>query len=585
MSQELLFKEISIFVFANFATLETSDRTNPIVFTPTFLNGAVGTYIYTVNKVLGRLDTKISLLKYKFTFTNSMLTTNKNVKYTSPKVTIKTAQYNTSFIGKDAQLTVSLTSQAFREMFIIWNDARKSTFKINTRTFSDDVVKVYNLQTMTRTALVASRFSDSMGLKNNNMVSRSPDSIVIGNYNIIQTKRYITNIFFTLAQSSGAYVGYSIWTKILLEYNIYTEIHKIRIVTMGDSITAGHPNYWAENEVNYIPNSGTGNYLSQYQYWLQRRLSDDYEVINSGRGSDTTERMVNRFTKDVIELSPQYCIIQGGTNDITWAVTQNKGNLDYLINTMEKAKQNLILMVNRCFANNIVPIIGTLIPRTSVTGIYKQALWDYNKWIIEYCNGRDGLYYVDFYNAGKDNIPPTPLEESPVTGSLNPLYDGDSVFDVYGNLVRRGYGIHPNIAGLKLMAEAIPLSIFSALKTGVKLYIDEECTVEENTENSDIYHNQYNIAFSNLDRGRTKVIIRYIKNVGNSPMLYTLYNTSESGIDMTFSTDGVNYSEIANGLLNNETINKIYIKVVVPRTGILPTVQSALSARSYKVLT
>jgi hypothetical protein len=53
---------------------------------------------------------------------------------------------------------------------------------------------------------------------------------------------------------------------------------------------------------------------------------------------------------------------------------------------------------------------------------------------------------------------------------------------------------------------------------------------------------------------------------------------------MTFSLDEVNYTEFVNGLLNNETVNTIYVKIVVPRTGVIPSVQSALSTRSYKVI-
>lgn len=92
------------------------------------------------------------------------------------------------------------------------------------------------------------------------------------------------------------------------EAPITTEVNPVRITTIGDSITAGHPNYWAE--------TGTGDVRSQYQYWLNRKLNGQYEIINKGYGSDTTDKMVARFDKDVLETYPQYCIIQGGTNDL-----------------------------------------------------------------------------------------------------------------------------------------------------------------------------------------------------------------------------------------------------------------------------
>ena len=91
-------------------------------------------------------------------------------------------------------------------------------------------------------------------------------------------------------------------------YKIEMEINKTRIVCFGDSITAGHPGYWAE--------SGTGDIEHSYPYWLDRRLKFKYEVINKGYGSDRTYDLLNRIDKDVIALNPQYCLIQIGTNDI-----------------------------------------------------------------------------------------------------------------------------------------------------------------------------------------------------------------------------------------------------------------------------
>lgn len=102
----------------------------------------------------------------------------------------------------------------------------------------------------------------------------------------------------------------TIYTIIEKPYLIYTEVNMVRIVTFGDSITAGHPNFWAE--------TGTGDIKSQYQYWLDRRLKGAYEILNKGYGSDTTDRMLARFNKDVLPYNAQYCIIQGGTNDLYW---------------------------------------------------------------------------------------------------------------------------------------------------------------------------------------------------------------------------------------------------------------------------
>ncbi|MDD4804553.1 MAG: GDSL-type esterase/lipase family protein, partial [Candidatus Pacebacteria bacterium] len=355
---------------------------------------------------------------------------------------------------------------------------------------------------------------------------------------------------------------------------IETEIHKIRVCTMGDSITAGHPGYWAE--------SGTGDPQSQYQYWLQRRLGDDFEVQNNGYGSDTTLRCLNRFDRDVVQRHPQYVIIQAGTNDIHWALAEAKDDQAYLDNKMEEAKINTIAMVNIAIDNNIIPIIGTLIPRTSAKGIYRQALWDFNDWIINYCNGREDVFYVDFYSAGKQNIPPTPLEEPNVPGNMNPLYDGDSRFDEYGNLIRRGQGVHPSVVGYKLMAEVIPLSLFKSLVSDVKIYLDENCTIEEESTVYADTTKEYHMKFKNLNRGRIRTTSRFIKNIGNNPVLYSLYPTEETGLDIKFSTEDSKYNDYINGIISSSGVVKIDIQLDVPKFGEVPEIALNLATRVMK---
>ena len=44
-------------------------------------------------------------------------------------------------------------------------------------------------------------------------------------------------------------------------------------------------------------------------------INNQYDVINKGFGSDRTYNVLARFKADVIDLHPQYCIIQVVTND------------------------------------------------------------------------------------------------------------------------------------------------------------------------------------------------------------------------------------------------------------------------------
>ena len=337
------------------------------------------------------------------------------------------------------------------------------------------------------------------------------------------------------------------------EAPITTEVNPVRITTIGDSITAGHPNYWAE--------TGTGDVRSQYQYWLNRKLNGQYEIINKGYGSDTTDKMVARFDKDVLETYPQYCIIQGGTNDLYWAMAESSGDQVALDRKLEVMKSNIIQMVQKCIANNIIPIVGTLIPRTGATGIYQKALFDFNDWIIQYCNELETAYYVDFFNAGKNNIPPTPLEDPTNRGALNPIYDGDAIYDEYGNLIKQGRGIHPNIEGYKIMADSIPTSIFQAQDSGVKLYLDSACTREEEFDNSDKMNPFYTISIDGLRRGKAKTFVRYVKNVGVGQVLYAMYYTGTHNINVRFVNEKGEYREFGNGSLPSGHSHAVYIEV------------------------
>jgi len=263
-------------------------------------------------------------------------------------------------------------------------------------------------------------------------------------------------------------------------------------------------------------------------------------------------------------------------------MAERKDDLAYLQAKMEQAKVNTISMIDLAIANNIIPIIGTLIPRTTAKGIYRQGLWDYNDWIIDYCNGRVGVYYVDFYNAGKKNIPETPLEEPSVPGNLNPLYDGDSVFDAYGNLIRRGQGVHPSVVGYKLMAEAFPLAIFKSLSAGVKMYLDEACTIEEDSETLADLSVIYSMEFKNVNRGRTKQTIRYLKNVGSYPVVFSINPTKEDGLDIKFSKVGQGWGEQINGQLYPNGVMQINMEVIIPKFGVVPKVQLNLAVRTMR---
>lgn len=368
----------------------------------------------------------------------------------------------------------------------------------------------------------------SMETWNTGQRTEYTDTMIVKTEAVNMHEAILNTISYQKTKCEGYIEGF-IYTPSTISGKIVMEINKTRIVCIGDSITAGHPGFWAE--------SMTGEITHQYPYWLDRRLKFQYEVINKGYGSDRTFNVLNRFQKDVLDLSPQYCLMQIGTNDIYWGGASADGSIEaFDSSTLADMKKNVMAMVELCFQNDIVPIIGMLIPRTQVVTdpVVKHGLYKFNEWIIEYANSTEGLNYVDFFNAGKDKIPATPLEDPKSPGAMNPIYDGDNVYDEMGNLVKYGAGIHLNAAGYRIMAEAIPLNLFTTIQSGVKMYMDEKCTIEAEYNTDDKQNPFYEIEIEGMKLTRTKKIVRYIKNIGNTQVLFSIYPNDLHNLDYNF---------------------------------------------------
>lgn len=336
-----------------------------------------------------------------------------------------------------------------------------------------------------------------------------------------------------------------------------------------------HPGFWAE--------SGTGIIEHQYEYWLNKRLNNQYDIINKGFGSDRTYNVLARMQKDVIDLHPQYCIIQAGTNDIYWGQAEANDNYEIFNKTLEDMKNNIMQCVQLCFDNGIIPIVGNLIPRTQAVTIpmVKYGLIEFNKWITEYANATDGLSYIDFFNAGKDNIPPTPLEDPENPYALNPLYDGDNKYDDNGNIVTYGAGIHLNTPGYRIMAEAIPLHYFKTILTGIKMYLDMDCTQEEKYNETDALYPFYEIAFNDLQLGRKKTIVRYLKNIGDSQVLFAMYQQNGYNIEYKFENEEKGSQEYISGILLPGKIAKIIMTITPLKEDSKSSITLYISGRQF----
>lgn len=170
----------------------------------------------------------------------------------------------------------------------------------------------------------------------------------------------------------------------------------IKIVALGDSITYGFP---------YLPNSS-------WVHLLSGELG--IPIINKGINGDTTAGMLDRFSSDVRD-KPSHVIIMGGANDAFAGVES------------EEVANNIWLMAQMALSHAIIPVIGLPTPCNFPA---EEALLVQYREILKTCALRANIDIIDFYSAMVDEN----------TGQIKLGLDYD--------------GIHPNLAGYKVMANA-----------------------------------------------------------------------------------------------------------------------------------
>jgi len=181
-----------------------------------------------------------------------------------------------------------------------------------------------------------------------------------------------------------------------------------RVVFMGNSITQG----WIEADADFF-------------------FGKPY--VNRGISGQTTPQMLVRFRPDVVNLNPKVVVILAGTNDIA-------GNTGP--STLEMIEDNIASMVEIAKANNIKVVLCSVLPVYDypwMPGLNPaQKIIDLNKWIKEYAL-TNKIVYVDYF---------TPMADQ--HNGLKKEYSED--------------GVHPNLAGYKVMEPLVELAIEEALR-------------------------------------------------------------------------------------------------------------------------
>jgi len=180
-----------------------------------------------------------------------------------------------------------------------------------------------------------------------------------------------------------------------------------RVVFMGNSITQG----WGEVDSDFF-------------------VGKPY--INRGISGQTTPQMLVRFRPDVVNLKPKVVVILAGTNDIA-------GNTGP--STLEMIEDNIASMVEIAKVNDIKVVLCSVLPAFDYPwkpGLEPaQKIVDLNKWIMDYAD-KNEIIYIDYF---------TPMADE--RNWLKKEYSED--------------GVHPNLAGYKLMEPILEKAIEETL--------------------------------------------------------------------------------------------------------------------------
>nr|WP_321522261.1 SGNH/GDSL hydrolase family protein [uncultured Macellibacteroides sp.] len=197
------------------------------------------------------------------------------------------------------------------------------------------------------------------------------------------------------------------------QFGRYAEANKTvkvpsKVVFMGNSITDG---WWPNDSTFFINN----------------------QYVDRGISGQTTSEMLVRFRADVINLKPKAVVILAGTNDIA----QNNGYI-----SLENAFGNIVSMVELAKANNIKPILCSVMPAYEFG--WRKGLEPAGKIIklnamIKAYADKNKIIYVDYHSALADE-----------RGGLPEKYSND--------------GVHPTLEAYKIMETIVQKAITKVIK-------------------------------------------------------------------------------------------------------------------------
>jgi acyl-CoA thioesterase I len=192
-----------------------------------------------------------------------------------------------------------------------------------------------------------------------------------------------------------------------------------RIVALGDSTTAGTPDYLSPLEA---PPSGHGDVTSQYAWWLTK-MRPEWEVLNRGVNGERTDQIAARFERDVLGAAPLIVIIIAGVNDVYQGLPA------------AHAIEHLQTMYLRALAANITVVAGSILPFNTATVDHNARMREVNGWIRSYAARETRVKFVDTRRSvsnprnddllfeSRDGLHPSPAGYGRVAEALVPTLD------------------------------------------------------------------------------------------------------------------------------------------------------------------
>jgi lysophospholipase L1-like esterase len=208
------------------------------------------------------------------------------------------------------------------------------------------------------------------------------------------------------------------------EYSFHNDWPNIR--KYQDENSKLHPPAPGENRIVFMVNSIT-------EFWKFNDPGYFTTYVNRGISGQTTPQMLVRFREDVINLKPAVVVILAGINDIA----QNTGPIK-----LEDTFGNIISMVQLARAENIKVVMSSVLPANHFPWrpaiIPTEKVIALNKMLKDYADA-NRIVYLDYYSAMVDDQKGLPSTLS-------------------------GDGVHPNLAGYKVMEPLAEKAIAEALK-------------------------------------------------------------------------------------------------------------------------